>query len=328
MPSELFEIYNNIFIFLEKYRNYEIKTIKLTMEKFNGNIRLDQYTKIESRDIKNEQSIISFLFAPNSMYVKTTKMFRSLLDGASRGKKSGDKKLIIQMFIREPISSYIEKRAVPLYDTYEIYFYYHRHFAIESPLAPNVPLHEILDTESAIDICKNHLHVHPLELPKILITDVQCIWIGAKLGDIIKLTGISPISGKYIKYRVVVPPDNLYDDEHETNVGSVEVHDNTETTGDVKDTKNIDIDKENKQHGKPVKKRGGMRDSKHSDIITDYTDISEHEQHIESGEDETDDATDFPKETKNTTQNGLNAKRPSISYADDGDITDETSESE
>jgi len=66
-----------------------------------------------------------------------------------------------------------------------------------------VPKHEILSKEEAEEILKRH-HVEPYQLPHIRRSDPAVFLIGAKPGDIIKITRKSPTAGVYVTYRYVV----------------------------------------------------------------------------------------------------------------------------
>ncbi len=65
-----------------------------------------------------------------------------------------------------------------------------------------VPKHEILSPEEAKDLLERH-RVKPYQLPRIKASDIAVIAIGAKPGDVLKITGNSPTAGKYISYRYV-----------------------------------------------------------------------------------------------------------------------------
>jgi len=66
-----------------------------------------------------------------------------------------------------------------------------------------VPKHEILSKEEAEALLKKY-NITPSQLPSILISDPIVKAIGAKVGDIIKITRLSETSGKSIYYRCVV----------------------------------------------------------------------------------------------------------------------------
>ncbi len=67
-----------------------------------------------------------------------------------------------------------------------------------------VPKHEILPPEKVKDLLKE-LHIKPHQLPRIKASDVAVIAIGAKTGDIIKVTRKSLTAGKHVSYRFVAP---------------------------------------------------------------------------------------------------------------------------
>jgi DNA-directed RNA polymerase subunit H len=66
-----------------------------------------------------------------------------------------------------------------------------------------VPKHEILSKEEADALLKKY-NITPSQLPSILISDPIVKAIGAKVGDIIKITRLSETSGISIYYRCVV----------------------------------------------------------------------------------------------------------------------------
>jgi len=66
-----------------------------------------------------------------------------------------------------------------------------------------VPKHEILTEEEKEKLLAEY-RVHPYQLPRILVYDLAVKAIGAKPGDIVKITRKSPTSGDYVAYRYVV----------------------------------------------------------------------------------------------------------------------------
>jgi DNA-directed RNA polymerase subunit H len=59
-----------------------------------------------------------------------------------------------------------------------------------------VPKHEILPPEKAKDLLEKY-HIEPDQLPRIKVSDVAVIAVGAKPGDIIKVARKSPTAGKH-----------------------------------------------------------------------------------------------------------------------------------
>lgn len=65
-----------------------------------------------------------------------------------------------------------------------------------------VPEHTILSEDEAQEVL-NDLNVRVDQIPKILPTDPVVKAIGAKLGDILKITRKSETAGVFVAYRVV-----------------------------------------------------------------------------------------------------------------------------
>jgi len=66
-----------------------------------------------------------------------------------------------------------------------------------------VPKHEVLPVEEAYKILKE-LGVGPEQLPWLKASDPVAEVIGAKPGDIVKITRHSPVVGELVVYRYVV----------------------------------------------------------------------------------------------------------------------------
>ncbi|PUA32886.1 MAG: DNA-directed RNA polymerase subunit H [Zestosphaera tikiterensis] len=66
-----------------------------------------------------------------------------------------------------------------------------------------VPKHEVLSPEEAIKVLKE-LGVRPDQLPYLRASDPVAVAIGAKPGDIVRITRKSPTAGKIVVYRFVI----------------------------------------------------------------------------------------------------------------------------
>ncbi|MEM2021214.1 MAG: DNA-directed RNA polymerase subunit H [Zestosphaera sp.] len=66
-----------------------------------------------------------------------------------------------------------------------------------------VPKHEILKPEEAVGVLRS-LGVRPEQLPYLRASDPVARAIGAKPGDIVRITRKSPTAGRVIAYRFVI----------------------------------------------------------------------------------------------------------------------------
>ena len=66
-----------------------------------------------------------------------------------------------------------------------------------------VPVHEIVTPEERTQISKKY-HAEPYQFPWVKVTDPVSIILGAKPGDVLKITQDSETAGLYLSYRYVV----------------------------------------------------------------------------------------------------------------------------
>ena len=66
-----------------------------------------------------------------------------------------------------------------------------------------VPKHEVLSQEKASEVLEK-FRITPHQIPLIKVSDPAAKAIGAKVGNILKITRSSPTAGKIIVYRYVI----------------------------------------------------------------------------------------------------------------------------
>jgi DNA-directed RNA polymerase subunit H (RpoH/RPB5) len=104
----------------------------------------------------------------------------------------GEKIIISNSQPKSNIINVINKHSDP------VFIYSRKAFLTDIRNNSNAPLHTIVDKS---EIPKEFFNVH--ELPNIMLTDPQIIWLGGKVGDIIRVDGYDKNTGTTIGYRVV-----------------------------------------------------------------------------------------------------------------------------
>lgn len=194
----LYEKYENIQKFIINYRKYNLVDQFIDFNTFKKSMQVDQYIKHTCIDEKRGFNVFILIFHEHSKYIKTTSQFKRLLD------KLPNNPADLIIITKNDLSIYINKSFIK-YPHLTVYNYLHKYFAIELEKGPLCSKHTILTNNEVKNLCANELMIHPLSLPSIPINDPQNIWIGGTLGQVIKITSISEITGLTIRYRIVSP---------------------------------------------------------------------------------------------------------------------------
>jgi len=158
-------------------------------------IRAKSLLKIIGINNSGEKTQV-FLFAPDSKNAAKKEYFSRIIDSV------GDEQQEIICITRVLFSSYI-KKYIAVIDHLKIYNYLHKTFSTEAAKGPFCSPHTILSSDEAREVLTKHLKINPLGLPKVSIDDAQIIWVGARIGQIIKIVSNSPLTGKACRYRIV-----------------------------------------------------------------------------------------------------------------------------
>ena len=193
-----FEKYKNIQIFIQKYRKYKVEDEFLDYDNFKRRMQIDEYVTNKCIDTKKGKIVYIYIFIKESKYIKATAQFKRLMD------KIPEEPADVIIITKNPLSVYINK-SILKYPYLNIHNYLHMYFSIEIDKGPLCSKHEVLNNDEVRRLCSQELIIHPLSLPAIRINDPQNIWIGGEIGDVIKITSISEITGKTIRYRIVTP---------------------------------------------------------------------------------------------------------------------------
>jgi len=189
--------YKNIKIFAEKWRNMEIKTKILNEEDFIKNMQLNGHVHMDCIQKETGKNIIIFLISKKN---KTTNM--------QDIKKLFNKiKIVCDIILISEYSITVDLNKIlsTMKHIHNIYNYKHENFNLIIPDCILSGNHKIMNKLEINQLINEDLFTTIANLPKIREDDPQCIWIGAKIGDIIEISSPSYITHLYKTYKIVVP---------------------------------------------------------------------------------------------------------------------------
>ena len=146
---------------------------------------------------KSSKPVLIYLFAKESKYNNNSQSLRGLL---AKIKEPSDVIIVTSGSFKT-----YSLRTIATFKHLRIKTYLHENFDLIVPKGPLCYPHRILSFEETNHLLNKELCRRLIHLPKIYSEDVQCIWIGAEVGDVIEITQLSDITGKSIQYRVVIP---------------------------------------------------------------------------------------------------------------------------
>jgi DNA-directed RNA polymerase subunit H (RpoH/RPB5) len=183
--ATLWMIYNNVLEYIE-YRGLSCKTT-LNEATFNKEMSLNHYIIITCG-----QTII-ILARPSAMVGRRSADFIKTI--------TPHKNKEIIFITNEVVRAKLVERVV--LDGFNLRSLSYNTFIINITRAPMVPRHVIVDPTD-IELILNNIGYEAINLPKILYSDPQSIWLGAKVGDIVKTTAYNEQTGTATNYRIVV----------------------------------------------------------------------------------------------------------------------------
>ena len=195
-PVEMI-IYDNLKKFI-KYRNIETDYKFLSPEDFSTKINTFEYIMIDGKI--NGKKLVIVLVRPDSNIGKKTDSFKKILNKLTKHKVQTD----VIMITEDPLTKYI-KKAIAEYQTQGLHIvsYLYMNFIIVLPEVEGAFVHEVMTSEEIREYCMRLL-ITPDMLPKICHDDPQLVWVGAKPGDMIRITGKSETAQEVEELRLVV----------------------------------------------------------------------------------------------------------------------------
>jgi DNA-directed RNA polymerase subunit H len=228
-------VYNNLKKFMN-YRNIKSDYKFLSNDEFSNELNVSEYILIKGTSERHSSPYITspthdnnsptnntsknsiftypiyiFLIKPNSHYMAKVEFFKSLIKKHVNVDKNPISEVIY--ITEQAITSYISKKITNEYNNIAdkldnpqriyIYPYTYNYFIIALPECTSSIKHEIA-SNAEIDFMCNRLLIDPTNLPKIYNDDPQCVWIGAKPGDIVKISGYSETAQEFEEFRLCV----------------------------------------------------------------------------------------------------------------------------
>ena len=182
----------------DKYSNYSIKEIEVMINTMPNKITVEN-SPLDMTFTKDENTILV-------KYITNAKVragnISNLIFDLDDKLKSGDTLIfivndnIVSDTLNEIINNFLKKNNIFI-----------QIFSIESLMFnitehSLVPKHEIISKSETDAIMMKYNIQSPLQLPLILQSDPVAKFIGAKKGDVVKITKPSETSGEYINYRL------------------------------------------------------------------------------------------------------------------------------
>jgi DNA-directed RNA polymerase subunit H (RpoH/RPB5) len=199
--NKLYSKYQNILVFAgPKYRNFTLdEGYDLDRKTFVQTMQLNEYLLVSGVDNASGKKIYLLLIKPGSDYGRRTEHMKRIF------KTIKPEPCTVFIFTKTPLTVYI-RRALKLMTpiTYKNYFY--KHFVIPIEQGPLCSRFKVLSEEETQHLCRKQLFISSrLDLPRIYLSDPQVIWVGAEIGQVVKILTRSLIAGMMITYRVVYP---------------------------------------------------------------------------------------------------------------------------
>lgn len=206
-----FNTYKNVvkMITLPYYRGLVIDNTLLQKKEFYNTIHMDKFVlvkcrnpKIISSDTKNKDTIGFYITHSEAGITRTVSEFKKVMNKVPKGIRD------VYMISNKDFSQQVYNTIGLLFSNYNVMKLDSTIFEFEVPKHVLVSKHEILNEVEYKTVQRNLSLITPLNLSKIRMDDAQCIWIGAKPKDIIRITRLA-YNGESINYRVVVGPVSL-----------------------------------------------------------------------------------------------------------------------
>jgi DNA-directed RNA polymerase subunit H (RpoH/RPB5) len=200
------QVYTNL-IKLMEYRGVKLSAEPLSNVAVAQILNLNEYLIINGdrpkTDIRGQATVIVVLIAPKSKYSSKSGDFQKIIKTLPR---IGATPVDLIIVSHPQLSRTVVKLVTAFHhDNPMVTVEYHDYelFGMEIPKHVSVPAHSIATQEEVREYC-DHFYSSPEFFPKILHTDPQAIWLGARPGMVVKVARLSETAGITHIYRYCV----------------------------------------------------------------------------------------------------------------------------
>jgi len=149
-------------------------------------------------DVNDKRRILVYILSQGSKYSTRSVEFKKLL---TKLPKNPNKNIEVIIIVDNELTSNM-KTIIKMHDEHSIEVINYNRLKINITKSSLCYPHRIL-SEEEVKMVLDDLSTVKAGLPKILMSDPQCIWLGAKPGDVIEIQRCSEATGTSIAYRAV-----------------------------------------------------------------------------------------------------------------------------
>lgn len=195
------EVYQNIKPFCTT-RKINLETAFLNEAQFIQHLNTYEYIKLTGTGVTGNKVFI-ILIAMGSKYATNVPVFKKLMNTFKPADLIGNELIFLS---EHPFTNFIRKHLLVIkkeIPSSHIESHDYNLLITDITKHPLVPLHEKITDKELTDLC-NKLHVDKTYFQAIGLNDPPVVWIGGRIGDVIRIYRLSETTGETVVYRRVV----------------------------------------------------------------------------------------------------------------------------